>query len=40
MASFIIGHFSGLDISGNVEAVTSLFAGIQKPLFNFNIIEP
>ncbi len=40
LVSYINGNFSGLTISGNVEAVTSLFKGIQKPLLNFNIIEP
>ena len=40
LASYILGNFSGLTISGDTEAVTSLFKGIQKPVLNFNIIEP
>ncbi len=40
LVNYLNGKFSGLNISGSTQAVTSLFEGIQKPLFNFNIIEP
>lgn len=34
------GNTGGLSVSGSSDAVASLFAGIKKPLLNFNIIEP
>jgi len=34
------GNYSGLTITGNQEAVYSIFSGISKQLKNFNIIEP
>jgi alkyl sulfatase BDS1-like metallo-beta-lactamase superfamily hydrolase len=40
LVSCLIGNYTGLSISGSSEAVTSIFDGIQKPVFNFNIIEP
>ena len=40
LVSYLNGNFTGLTISGNQDAVTSIFAGVNKPLLNFNIIEP
>jgi alkyl sulfatase BDS1-like metallo-beta-lactamase superfamily hydrolase len=34
------GNCEGLAVTGNSEAVKSLFGNIKKPLLNFNIIEP
>jgi alkyl sulfatase BDS1-like metallo-beta-lactamase superfamily hydrolase len=40
LVNYLNGNFTGLTISGSTQAVNSLFEGIQKPVTNFNIIEP
>ena len=40
LVNYLNGNFTGLTISGNAAAVTSLFSGIGKTVLNFNIIEP
>jgi alkyl sulfatase BDS1-like metallo-beta-lactamase superfamily hydrolase len=40
LVNYLNGNFTGLTISGSSQAVTSLFEGVQKPVLNFNIIEP
>ena len=40
LVSYLNGNFTGLTITGSAQAVTSLFEGIEKPIDNFNIIEP
>ena len=40
LVNYLNGNFTGLTITGNEDAVTTLFSGISKPLINFNIIEP
>lgn len=40
LVNYLNGNFTGLTITGNEDAVTTLFSGINKPVLNFNIIEP
>lgn len=40
LVNYLNGNFTGLTITGNANAVTSLFSGIGKAVLNFNIIEP
>ena len=40
LVAYLNGNCEGLAVTGNSEAVKSLFGNIKKPLLNFNIIEP
>ena len=40
LVKYLNGNFGGLSVTGSTDAVNSLFSGIQKPILNFNIIEP
>ena len=40
LVNYLNGNFTGLNITGNEDAVTTLFSGVNKPVLNFNIIEP
>ncbi|MBO4431667.1 MAG: MBL fold metallo-hydrolase [Bacteroidaceae bacterium] len=40
LVNYLNGNFTGLTITGNEDAVNTLFSGVNKPVINFNIIEP